>query len=141
MIYSIPNNQIFFKHTRIYADLVILPAKSHQHWWRRNSGQEGQRSNSHLSRRFGVQKCCWISEQKWSVGQCALQTQSNPVRPHLGMEGSDSTWKQSHSVHPSEAYWTHSSVESSDHQTTIQESHRPCSSQLTHTHSQHNCNK
>ena len=105
--------------------------------------QVGLKSNSHFWEKFGGQMRCWTSEQKWFVGQCALQIQPYcylPKPESLGMEGSDWAWKQSHSFHPSKACWTHYLLESSIHQPLIQEPHRSSSSQLIYSHSKQNCN-
>lgn len=103
-----------------------------------------QKSKSYLEDKFGDQKCCWTSATKWFADLCAHQ---NPSRfhtyskPSQDMEGNGWAWRHSHSPYPLEACWTHSSVECSTPQPSLQESHQPFSSQRTCNHSANICNK
>lgn len=55
----------------------LLPVKSHQRWWKMSLHQEVLKSNYLLWEKFAILKCCWILKQKWFVGLCVLQIQSN----------------------------------------------------------------
>ena len=112
--------------------LFIVPVKSHLRWWRRSFDREERKSNSHQQEIFEVLKCYSISKLKWSVGLCVLQIQSClslSKLEALDMAGNGSPWKQSRSLHPSTACWTHSSAESSTLPPLVQGFHTPCFSQ------------